>query len=495
VIDRRADGFDAVVVGAGPNGLVAALVLAEAGRRVLLLEAGPRVGGGLRTEELTLPGFRHDVGATVLALGLASPALRSLDLAAEGVLFDQPALPLAHPLDVVAGRPAEGSAVLVHRDVAATAAGLGRDGAAWRGLLGAAAAAGPGLVDGVLAPPGTPGSSGLPGPRTLAALARFGAAAALPATVLARGRFRTERGRAVLGGLAAHSVLDLRRPVTAGVGLLLGVLAHQVGWPVVRGGSQLLADALAARLVRLGGEVRTGVRVRSAADLPAAGTVVLDLTPRQVLAVLGERLPPRYRAGLHRYRYGPGVFKVDWALDGPVPWLDPAAAGAGTLHLGGPLAEMVHSEREVSSGRHPERPYVLAVQPTVADPTRAPAGKHVLWAYCHVPNGSDLDRTAAIEAQVERFAPGFRERVLARHVLPPAALEAFDANLVGGDVGGGEAALRQLLARPVLSTAPWRMPLPGHYLCSSSTPPGGGAHGMGGWHAARLALRDGRVSR
>jgi phytoene dehydrogenase-like protein len=488
VSSRSADGFDAVVVGAGPNGLVAAVLLAEAGRRVLLLEAGPRVGGGLRTEELTLPGFRHDVGATVLALGLASPAFRAIDPGRDGVEFAQPAVPLAHPLDVAAGRPADGSAVLVHRDVARTAAGLGRDGGTWQAIVGAAARAGDPLVDSLLSPLSVPPLLS----RTGLDLARFGAAAALPATVLGRTRFRTERGRAVLAGLAAHSVLDLGRPITSGVGLLLGALAHSVGWPVVRGGSQQLADALAARLVRLGGEVRTGIRVRSLRELPAAPVAVLDLTPRQVVEVAGDRLPDRYRRRLERYRYGPGVFKLDWALDGPVPWLDPQARQAGTLHLGGTLAEIAHSEREMARGRHPERPYVLAVQPTVADPTRAPEGKHVLWAYCHVPNGSDLDRTAAIEAQVERFAPGFRDRVLARHVLTPAALEAFDANLVGGDVGGGEADLVQFVARPVLSPTPWRTPVRGLYLCSSSTPPGGGAHGMGGWHAARLALADTR---
>ncbi|MFZ0160754.1 MAG: FAD-dependent oxidoreductase, partial [Kineosporiaceae bacterium] len=311
---------------------------------------------------------------------------------------------------------------------------------------------------------------------------------ALPATWLARSAFRTTRGRAVFAGMAAHSVLPLGQPITAGYGMLLAALAHSVGWPVVRGGSQNLADALAARLLRLGGEIRTGLRVTSLDDLPAAPIVVLDLTPRQVLAVAGHRLPDRYRRRLERYRYGPGVFKVDWALDGPVPWQDARVAEAGTVHLGGTLAEVALAEREVARGRHPERPFVLCVQATVADATRAPAGKHILWAYCHVPNGSGLDQTATIEGQLERFAPGFRDRVLARHTMGTQALEAFDANLVGGDIGGGAADLRQFAARPVLSLHPWATPVPGLYLASASTPPGGGVHGMGGWQAARLAL-------
>ena len=470
-----ADGFDAVVVGAGQNGLVAAVLLAEAGRRVLLVEAGPRVGGALRSEELTLPGFRHDVGGTVVPLALASRAYRELAPQQDGVEFVHPPVPAAHPLDGA-------DAVLVHRSVGRTAAGLGRDGAAWRSVVGRAAAAGPALVDTLLSP--------LSVPRAPVVAARYGLSGALPATALARLRMRTAAGRAVLAGMAAHSALDLRQPITGGYGILLASMAHSVGWPVIRGGSQNLADALAARLVRLGGEVQTGTRVTDLGQLPPARAVLLDLTPRQLLAVAGDRLPPGYRRRLERFRYGAGVFKLDWALDGPVPWRDPAVAGAGTVHLGGTMEEIAASERDVARGRHPQRPYVLCVQPTVADPSRAPAGKHVLWAYCHVPNGSDVDMTAAIEAQVERFAPGFGDRVLARHVMAPAAMEAFDANLVGGDFGGGAPDLRQFVARPVLGLHPWRTPVPGVFLCSASTPPGGGVHGMGGWHAARLALRE-----
>lgn len=467
------DGFDAVVVGAGPNGLVAAALLAGAGRRVLLLEAGERVGGALRTEEFTLPGFRHDVGATVLPLALASRAFRSLGLERDGLIWAHPPVPAAHPLD-------DADAVLVHRDIGRTASALGRDARAWRAVVGATARAGAPLVDTLLSP--------LDPPRAPLAAARYGVCGVLPATWLARAGFRTVRGRAVLGGMAAHSVLDLGRPITAGYAVLLAGLAHSVGWPVVRGGSQHLADALARRLSAGGGEIHTSTRVTSLAQIPVARAVLLDLTPRQVLAVAGDRLPPRYRARLHRFRYGPGVFKLDWALDGPVPWRDPAVGDAATVHLGGTFAEVAAAERDVALGRVPDRPFVLCVQPTVADPTRAPEGRHALWAYCHVPHGSAADMTAAIEAQIERFAPGFAERVLARHAMPPAALEAYDANLVGGDLGGGSADLRQFAARPVLSRRPWQTPVPGLFLCSASTPPGGGVHGMGGWHAARLAM-------
>jgi phytoene dehydrogenase-like protein len=466
-----ADGFDAVVVGSGPNGLVAAVTLAMHGRRVLLVEAADHVGGAMRTEELTLPGFRHDVGATVLPLALASRAFREIELEVE---WAHPPVPAAHPLD-------DADAALVYRDVDRTASGFGRDGRAWRALIGATARAGYPLVDTLLSPLGVP--------RAPFAAARYGISGVLPATALARAAFRTDAARAAFAGMSAHSMLSLRQPITAGYGMLLAALAHSVGWPVVRGGSQGLADALAARLLRLGGEIRTGMRVGDLAELPPSRSVLLDLTPRQVLEIAGDRLPRRYRRRLSRFRYGPGVFKIDWALDAPVPWRDPHVGEAGTVHLGGSLDEVAAGERAVANGEHPARPFVLCVQPTVADPSRAPLGKHVLWAYCHVPNGSSVDMTTAIEGQMERFAPGFAERVLARHVMPPKALEAFDANLVGGDIGAGAADLRQFIARPVLSRHPWATPVPGLFLCSSSTPPGAGVHGMGGWQAARLAMK------
>lgn len=467
------DGFDAVVVGSGPNGLVGAVRLAEAGRRVLLVEAEETLGGGLRTEELTLPGFRHDVCATVVPLALASPAFRSLNIA-DDVDFAHPPVAAAHPLD---GAPA----ALVLSDVDATAAGFGGDAWRWRATVGATARAGFPLVDTIVAPLGLP--------RAPLGAARFGAFGTWSATRAGR-LFRVDAARAAFAGMAAHSGLRLDAPLTAGYGLLLAALAHSVGWPVVRGGSQTLADALAGRLRKAGAEIVTGQRVHDLGELPPAPITLLDLTPRQLLEIARDRLPHRYQNRLERFRYGPGVFKLDYALDAPVPWTDPAVAGAGTVHIGGTLDEVAAAEGAVARGGHPDHPFVIAVQACVADPSRAPAGKHTLWAYCHVPNGSTVDMTSPIEAQIERFAPGFRDRVLARRAMGPAELEAHNANEVGGDIGGGAADWRQFVSRPVLSPAPWRTPVPGLYLCSASTPPGGGVHGMGGWQAAGLALRD-----
>lgn len=475
--DRAADGFDAVVVGAGPNGLVGAVTLAAAGRRVLLVEAATRVGGAMRSEELTLPGFIHDVGASVLPLAMASPAFLDIALGPDEVRFAHPSTPAAHPLD--------GDAVLVHRDIAQMATELGRDGRSWQRVIGASARAGQPLVDALMSPL-SPSRAWPVAP----ALIRYGATGALPATTLGRLAFRDQRARATFAGLAAHSVLSLRQPISAGYGTFLAALAHTVGWPVVVGGTEQLAVALGARLRRLGGEIHTGRPIRDLGELPRTRTVLLDLTPRQVIAVAGDRLPPRYGRRLARFRYGAGVFKLDYAMDAPMPWRDPRVLSAATVHVGGTLAEIAAAEGEVARDRHPERPFVLCVQPTVADPSRAPAGKHTLWAYCHVPHGSTVDMTAAIEDQLERFAPGFRDRALARHTFRPADLQAYDANLVGGDLGGGAADVRQFVARPVLSRSPWATPIPGLYLCSASTPPGGGVHGMGGWHAAQLALRD-----
>ncbi|MCW2498084.1 NAD(P)/FAD-dependent oxidoreductase [Jatrophihabitans sp.] len=467
--------YDAIVVGAGPNGLVAALTLARRGQRVLVVEAAPRIGGGLRTEELTLPGFRHDVGATVLPLAKGSPAFRELAPELYGLRWAQPEVPLAHPLAK--------EATLLYRDIDATAFGLGDDGTPYRTLM--RPLLDERVVDALLRP-----RSPAVAARALPGLARYATSGALPASLLGRLAFRDEPARALLAGLAAHAVLPLHRLTTAGVATLLAGLAHNVGWPVVVGGSEQLARALGAALLRHGAEIHVGTPVRSLAELPPARAVLLDLTPRQILDVAGERLPARYARALRRFRYGPGVFKLDWALDAPVPWRDPSVGAAGTVHLGGTAGQIAAAERAVARGRHPERPYVICVQATTADPTRAPAGKHTLWAYCHVPHGSTVDMTAAIENQLDRAAPGFRDRVLGRSVLSPAALESLDANLIGGDVGGGSADLRQLLARPALSAQPWRTPLRGLYICSASTPPGGGVHGMGGWNAAKLVLRD-----
>lgn len=465
-----AEEFDAVVVGAGPNGLVASLTLAEAGQKVLLVEAGDVVGGGLRTEELTLPGFAHDVCATVVPLTLASPAFRSLELEKHGLRWRHPEVAAAHPLD-------DGPAGLVHHDLQRTIEGFGADGKRWDTVIGATARGGEPLVDSLLSPTHLP-------PQTPIRLARYGALGALPAGVLGKTAFRTTKARAAFAGMAAHSQLKFSQPITAGYGMLLAGLVHSVGWPLVEGGSQRLADSLAARLVARGGEVRTGVPVQSLADLPPARSVLFNVTPRQLDRIVGDRFPPRYRRRLHHFAYGPGVFKLDWALSGPVPWTDPAVGTAGTVHLGGTLEEIAFAEREVDQGRHPDRPYVLVVQSTGTDPTRAPEGKHVLWAYCHVPNGSTVDMTDQIEAQVERFAPGFRDLVIGRHAMNTADYERHNPNLIGGDINGGRADLSQFLRRPRYSLKPWRTPLPGVYICSSSTPPGGGVHGMGGYHAA-----------
>ena len=465
---------DAIVVGAGPNGLAAAIALAQAGRSVRVLEAAPTVGGGTRTAELTLPGFRHDVCSAIHPLGLASPVLRRLPLAAHGLELVQPELALAHPLD-------DGSAVALHRSVDETARGLGDDAEAYRDLMGPIAGEWESLVDQFVGP--------LRPPRHPVAATRFGLSALRSAAGLARARFRGDRAQALFAGNAAHAFQPLEQRATASFGLVLLMLGHGVGWPAAVGGSQSIADAMASLLRALGGEIETGTRVRSLGELGDARAVLLDLTPRQVLALAGDALPPRYRRALGRYRYGPGAFKLDYALSGPVPWTAPECRRAGTVHLGGTLAEIAASEAEVAAGRHPRRPYVLVAQQSLFDATRAPAGAHTLWAYCHVPNGSAVDMTTAIEDQIERYAPGFRDVVRARHATGPRALEAYDANYVGGDINGGAADLRQLFARPALRLNPYTTPNPRLFICSSSTPPGGGVHGVCGAYAARAALR------
>ena len=468
--------YDAIVVGSGPNGLAAAITLAQAGCSVLVLEAKETAGGGMRSTELTLPGFIHDVCSAIHPLGVGSPFFRSLPLAEYGLEWIYPPAPLAHPLD-------DGTAAVLEQSIEATGATLGPDAAAYRKLMAPFVADWAKLADELLGPFPFP-------PRHPLALARFGLSAIRSARGLAESRIKGEHARALFAGLAGHAIMPLEQPPTAAFGLILGILGHALGWPLPRSGSQRIADALAAYLCSLGGEILTSRPVESVDKLPPSRLVMFDVTPRQLLRLAGHRLPSGYRRQLERYRYGPGVFKVDWALDGPIPWRAAACTRAGTIHVGGTLAEVAASERAMWQGPPAEKPFVLVVQQSLFDLTRAPAGKHTAWAYCHVPANSTFDMTARIEAQIERFAPGFRDRILARSVMPPAQMEQYNANYIGGDINGGVQDFLQLFTRPTLRLVPYSTPVKGFYLCSSSTPPGGGVHGMCGYHAARAALRE-----
>lgn len=464
-----------VVVGTGPNGLAAAITLAAAGIPVTAFEADEAVGGGMRSSQLTLPGFVHDECSAVHPLGSASPFFQTLPLAAHGLEWIHPQASLAHPLD-------DGSAVLLERSIEATAAGLGPDARAYIRLIGPLARRCDRLLPMILRPP-------LSLPRYPLLLLRFGIPALLPARLLASLVFKGERARALFSGIAAHSHLSLDSLLSASFGLALALLGHAAGWPIARGGSQKIADALAAHLRALGGRIVTKTRVESLDALPPAGRILLDLSPRQVLRICGDRLPASYRKQLRRYHYGPGVFKIDYALEAPVPWTAQECLRAATVHLGGTMAEVAEAESSVTRGDIPPRPFVLVAQPSLFDSSRAPDGKHTLWAYCHVPNGSAFDMTERIEAQIERFAPGFRNRILARRTTSPAGLESRNPNCAGGDIMGGAMDIRQFFARPALRLNPYRTPVRGLYLCSASTPPGGGVHGMCGHHAAVAALR------
>lgn len=463
----------AAIVGSGPNGLAAALTLARAGLSVAVYEGAERAGGGCRTEELTLPGFAHDVCSAVHPLLAASPFFAREQL--PGVELMTPEIAFAHPLD---GE----SAVAVYRSVAHTAAELGADERRYRTALAPLVGDSQKIVASSLAPM-------LTTPRHPLAMARFGALGVLPASVLAR-RLQTRAARALLGGLAAHSMRPLSAPGTGAFALLLGTLAHSVGWPVVRGGSERIVEALVAEIEAADGVVRPGRFVQSLDELPGNDCTLLDVAPRALDALAGPRLPTGYRRALRRYRHGPGVFKLDWALSGPVPWRSPLCRQTATLHVGGDFEQIARSEADVAAGRHSERPFCIAVQPCVLDPSRAPEDRHTFYAYCHVPNGSNVDMTERVEAQIERFAPGFRDLVLARSSMDSRQLERYDPNYVGGDINSGAATLRQTIFRPTLRPAPYRTPLERVYLCSSATPPGGGVHGMCGLHAAGVALRD-----
>jgi phytoene dehydrogenase-like protein len=468
------DACDAVVVGAGPNGLAAAVTLARAGASVVVLEAADAIGGGTRSEELTLPGFVHDVCSGAHPLGILSPFFRSLPLAEHGLEWIRPPASVAHPLDA---RPA----VMLWRALDRTCDGLGPDGARYRRLLSPLLADPHGLLADLLGPLRPPS-------RPLSFL-RFGARAAWPATWLAKAAFRTEEARALWAGCAAHSILPLSHPMTSSFGLIFLLTGHVEEWPVAKGGSAAITAALASYLRSLGGGIRVQHRVRSPADLPAARVFLFDTDPRQLAAVAGAVLPSGYLRRLGRFRYGPGVFKLDYALDGPIPWSDPACLSASTVHLGSGVDEIAASERAMWRGEHADRPFVIVVQQSQFDATRAPAGKHTGYAYCHVPHGSTVDMTAPIEAQIERFAPGFRDRILARHALGTADLERRNPSCVGGAITGGAADLAQLFTRPVARLDPYSTPDPRVWLCSASTPPGAGVHGMCGHHAAVRALR------
>lgn len=458
------------VVGSGPNGLAAAIYLAQQGHRVTVFESAAKAGGGLRSAELTLPGFTHDVCSTVLPLVKISPFFRTLPLEQFGLQWINPQAALAHPFD---DRPA----AMIYPSLHDTASSLGKDSQAYYELFQPLVAHADALWTDILRP--------IRWPRHPILLARFGLKAIHSAVHLARRTFNTPEGQALLAGNCAHSMLDLDSPISAAVGLVLGMAAHQTGWPLVRGGAANLANALVKLLENLGGQVLANSPVTTLEQLQPADNILLNVTPHQFLKLAGKALPSSYQRRLARFRYGPGVCKVDWALDAPIPWTDPACSLAGTVHLGGTQEEISAAEKAVWQGQHAQQPFVLLVQPTLFDPSRAPDSKHIAWAYCHVPHGSNTDCHQAIEAQVERFAPGFQQRILARHVRTAAQYETYNPNIVGGDINGGVQDWRQLLTRPIARWNPYQTPLPSVYLCSSSTPPGGGVHGMCGLHAAR----------
>ncbi len=466
--------FDAVVVGSGPNGLAAAIVMRHAGLSVLLIEGKDTIGGGLRSAELTLPGFTHDICSAIHPLAAGSPLFSKLPLADHGLEFLYPEYSAAHPFD-------DGTAAVLTRSVDETAASLGKDETAYRDLVAPIVEDWPSIVNNILGPLGLP--------KNPFALSRFGLKA-LPSASFISKRFSTEKGKGLFAGMAAHSIMPLENFATSAIGLVLMASGHVKGWPVPKGGSMQIANALASYFTSTGGKIETGRYITSIKQLPSARAILLDVTPRQMIQIARERFSSGYLSQLQRYKYGMGVFKMDFALDGPVPWKAEEVSRAGTIHLGSTFREIALSEKETWQGRHPEKPYVLVAQQSVIDASRAPQGKHTLWAYCHVPNGSTVDMSDAIENQIERYAPGFRDRILRKHTFNAQQMNEYNPNYIGGDINGGAITPSQLFTRPVLSLSPYKTSAKGIYVCSSSTPPGGGVHGMCGYHAADRALRD-----
>ncbi len=466
--------YDVVIVGSGPNGLAAAVRLASAGLSVKVFEAEKTIGGGTRTKELIMPGFWHDVCSAIHPMAMASPYLRTLPLKDYGLEWIHPEIPCAHPLD-------NGGGVFLRRSIKETEEVLGSDARVYRSLMEPMVNYWNDFTSDILGPLGIP--------KHPVKLALFGLKALQPATLLAK-RFKTPEGKALFGGIAAHSILDLDKITTSAIGLVLGAAGHAVGWPMPKGGSHMITESLAKYFVSLGGEIQTGVRVETLEQLPPSKVVMFNLTPRQVGKIVNNGLPESYLKKLQNYRYGAGVFKIDYILKEPVPWANPDCAKAGTVHVAGTFEDIVHSEKQMSSGVHAEKPYVLVTQQSLFDSTRTPDNRHTLWAYCHVPNGSKRDMTHEIEAQIERFAPGFRDVIEARVTMNCEQMESYNANYIGGDINGGMQDLTQLFSRPVSLYKPYNTPAKNIYFCSASTPPGGGVHGMGGYHAAEAVLND-----
>jgi len=470
----RKTEYDAIVVGSGPNGLAAAITLQQQGLSVLLAEGKKEIGGGMRTKALTLPGFIHDVCSAVHPMAVLSPFLKSLSLEKFGLELIQPTYAAAHPFD-------DGTAGVLQRSIEATAAGLGNDKDAYLEFMTPVVKDLPLLLPELLGP--------FPFPKHPVALAKFGLKALPSATWLA-GRFKTKQARGLWAGMAAHAIQPLENLTTSAIGLMLMAAGHAAGWPIPKGGSQSIADALSSLFLSIGGEIQTDFMVRSISQLPPAKVVLFDTTPKQLITIAGEKLSASYISRLNKYRYGMGVYKIDWALSEPIPFTAEACRGAGTVHIGNTIEEIAASEKQTSEGKQAHNPYVLLSQPSLFDVTRAPEGKHTAWAYCHVPNGSTENMTEIIEHQVERFAPGFKDVIIARSTMNTAQIEDYNPNYIGGDINGGIQDIFQLYTRPVLSISPYKTSADNIYLCSSSTPPGGGVHGMCGYHAAKRALKD-----